>query len=442
MPKQKTITNRVPGNARIFTRERGGVVRYYGDFRPYAKEGGKYEALTPPGRSVATSDADVARSLYVARHADLERKRRAIDYLGEDDAETEREKAEAAKRRRLKAYAREHLIQKARDGASTSRWLVSVERHLTDAVEHFGPDRDIATIGTGDCTRWVNHLRTVESGRGGGKLTDSTIRKYLNSLSNLYRRAVGAEDVAVERNPVADMFVKPTEATREAPFLEAHEAALLLESARTYVPRVEDGAYPWIYALLATFMLTGGRKSEVLGLEVDDLSLRHRKIYFRPNDWRRLKSKGSKRSVPLWPQLEEILREYLVEREQDGGLGSLLFPSCRGSGERMITDVRKALDHIGERAGFPKGHVRLHMLRHTYTAARIQTCDRGLPVALYTSARELGHKSTDMLEDRYAHLHERTKEGGTEVVEFRVENHAKELVERLAAIGGGDAEQA
>jgi integrase len=218
--------------------------------------------------------------------------------------------------------------------------------------------------------------------------------------------------------------------------MEAAEAALLLESARTHVPRVEDGAYPWTYALLATFMLTGGRKSEVLGLEVDDVSLRHGKIYFRENEWRRLKSKGSKRSVPLWPQLEEILRDYLVQREQTGGLGALLFPSCRGSEERMITDIRKALDHIAVRAGFVKGDIRLHGLRHTYAAARIQTCDRGHPIALYTVAREMGHKSTDMLEDRYAHLHDRTKEGDAELVEFRVENHKKELADRLAAIDG------
>ena len=100
----------------------------------------------------------------------------------------------------------------------------------------------------------------------------------------------------------------------------------------------------------------------------------------------------------------------------------------------MIRDVRKALDHIGARAGFPKGYVRLHMLRHTYTAARLQTCDRGRPVAMYTVARELGHTGTDMLEDRYGHVHERTEAGGTEVVEFRAEHHEETLRDRLEAL--------
>jgi integrase len=100
----------------------------------------------------------------------------------------------------------------------------------------------------------------------------------------------------------------------------------------------------------------------------------------------------------------------------------------------MITDLRRVLDTIGERAGFPEGHVRLHMLRHTYTAARIQTLDRGAPVALYSVARELGHSSTDMIEDRYGHLHDRATLGGSEVVEYRVEAHEEALRERIAAL--------
>ena len=96
----------------------------------------------------------------------------------------------------------------------------------------------------------------------------------------------------------------------------------------------------------------------------------------------------------------------------------------------MITDVRKALDHIGARAGFPKGYIRLKMLRHAYASQRVQTCDRGRPVAMYTVARV----GTDMLEERYLHLHDRTEEGGTEVVEFRVAHHMKALKGKLEGL--------
>lgn len=55
--------------------------------------------------------------------------------------------------------------------------------------------------------------------------------------------------------------------------------------------------------LLATFLLTGGRQSEVLGFELDDVSFERQTVIFRPNHWRRLKTQGSWRVVPLWPQL-------------------------------------------------------------------------------------------------------------------------------------------
>ena len=51
-----------------------------------------------------------------------------------------------------------------------------------------------------------------------------------------------------------------------------------------------------MYPLLATFILTGERKSEVLGLEVDDVSLRLKKTRSTPNgsmgDWRRYRFSG------------------------------------------------------------------------------------------------------------------------------------------------------
>ena len=409
--------------------------RYYGDFRDL---GGKREALIPEEETRATTDPDVAAHLASARVKELELRKRNRVLLG-----VEREAG-------LAEYAASHLDLKAKDEEATRQWLIQAQRHLETAVAFFGAERNLAAISPEDLKGYVEHLRQRDNGRG-GTLTDATVRAYLNSLSNMFRRAVS--DRYVQSNPVGDMFTKPTPDRVEADYLEPEEAALLLEAARTYRPPVDPvaqghggaiaaHAQPWIYPILATCLLTGGRKSEVLGLEVDDVSFRLGRIYFRSNDWRRLKTRGSKRAVPLWPQLREILEQYMVQREQGGGLGRLLFPSVGGRprgkegedpdpGERMIYTLRRSLDRIGERAGMPKGHVRLHMLRHTYTAARIQTLDRGAPVALYTVARELGHRSTEMIEDRYGHLHDRALAGGSEVVEFRVEHYRAALGDRL-----------
>ena len=402
--------------SRIYWRTRGGVRRAYGDFRNL---GGGREALVIPGATSATSDPDIAAELASRRVKELEERKRRGVLTGIEREET------------LARYAEYHLREKARSKEAVASWLIQSECHLRAAVDFFGADVGLPTITPEDLTRYVNHLRGRDNGRG-GKLSETTVRKYLNCLSNMYARAVSERYVG--SNPVADMYVKPTEDRHEAAYLEPAEAALLLEAARTYQAPLDDGAFAFMYSLLCMFLLTGGRKSEVLGLEVDDVSLRHGKVYFRPNRWRRLKTRGSKRAVPLWPQLREVLEAYLMERERAGGIGTLLFPSARGTVEKMVTDVRKALNHISGRAGFPKGAIRLHQLRHTYTAARLQTCDRGRPVALYTVARELGHRSTMMVEERYGHLHDRTEEGGSEVVEFRVDAYQEQIGERLEAL--------
>jgi integrase len=188
----------------------------------------------------------------------------------------------------------------------------------------------------------------------------------------------------------------------------------------------------------------------VYGLELDDVSLERKTVTFRENHWRRLKTRGSQRIVPLWPQLEAILRDYL--RGAHRPIGELLFPSLATGAEAMLTDTRKLLDHVAMRAGFweyvvnpagepvkdkagqPKrrGTVRTKALRHSYCAARLQTLDGGAPVSIYTVSRELGHTSPAMVQRVYAHLG--TIRHRAEVVEYRVEQHADLLAERLTAL--------
>lgn len=135
----------------------------------------------------------------------------------------------------------------------------------------------------------------------------------------------------------------------------------------------------------------------MLGLEVSDVSFDRKTIRFRPNEHRRLKTRSSDRSVPLWPQLREILQEYIFDPK--GPKSGLLFPSPRTG--KMVKDTRRLLDARAERVGREKGEIRTKAFRHTYTAARLQTTDHGAPVAPYTVAKDLGHRSTQMVERGY-----------------------------------------
>ena len=404
------------GQGRVYWRKQGGVRRAYADLRSWADVGGKREALVAIGEKLATADAAIAQTLLARRIEDLEGRRRGRVLLG------------IAKPATLADFARVHLMAKAKSGNVTEAWLALAEHHLQCAVEYFGAGRDLASIGVADVRGWAEQLQAA--GLAGG-----TVRHYLNVLSNLYARARAEQAVPSGYDPVRDMPDKPTARKVEAKWLEVHDAALLLESARIYRPPRSVGGpppLPFGHELLATFLLTGGRASEVLGLEMADVSLDRAVVTFRPNDWRRLKNDGSFRSVPLWPQLRAILERYLIEHPPS----RLLFPSYRTKQEAMATDFHKQLDAIATRAGWQAGEIRSKMFRHTYCAARLQTLDQGAPVSPYTVARELGHGGDSMVRRVYGHLGELRHRAA--VVEYRVEQHAAKLGERLAALGASD----
>src|SRR6266567_4643333 len=272
--------------------------------------------------------------------------------------------------RTLRAYAEHHLAAKAQETDRhgqpiTVQWLAAVKQHLDRAVVAVSLKRLLGSIARADLLKWITVL--------GRQFKGGAARQHLNSLSNLYRRAMADGFVTV--NPVSTLLPteKPKGAADEADWLEVPEAALLVEAAKHYEPKRDDLGMPFAYPLIATMLLTGGRLAEVLGLEVDDVSLERKTVTFRPNKWRRLKTKRSHRAVPLWPQLEQILR-------------------------------------------------------HTYISARIQTTQNGAPVAAFTVAREVGHSSTAMIEKVYGHLGQIQHRSA--VVEYRVRQH-KQAIARL-----------
>lgn len=209
----------------------------------------------------------------------------------------------------------------------------------------------------------------------------------------------------VAYNPVGGLYRKPSivkKRQRTDEFFEIDEAAGFLDAARTLDLHHE---------LIATYLLTGGRRNEVFGLLVGDIDFENGLVRIQPNEHRRLKRVWSERAVPLWPQLEEILRPYV--KRLDSSEDELAFPSRTGG---MIMDLRKPLSFIGAKADLPEP--RLTKFRHTYATARLQTTDGGEQIALWTVAKELGHKNVSRVEDTYGHpSHYRQR---SEVVEYRV----------------------
>lgn len=286
---------------------------------------------------------------------------------------------------------------------------------LGRAGEFFGSDRPLASIRPKDVREWLQKLQKAGYSTG-------TARHHLNSLSSVFRYAQELELVPLGYNPVSGLYRKPSirrdrTKSKKAEFLEIDAAARFLD-ASSMVQRVpRNGLIPFPYALVGTFLLTGGRKAEVLGLLVEDVNFKGETISIRPNRWRPLKRGWSERTIPLWPQLREILGEYL---ETTPPKGELLFPSPRSlhqGREETIWDLRKMLRDVAKEAGISNAPI-AKVFRHTYATARLQTIDGGKQISLWQVGKELGHKTLARVEDTYGHPSHYRPRG--EVVEYRV----------------------
>jgi integrase len=414
---------------RLKTRRSGPATRYYGDFRDFQDVGGGYEALVPPGATRGTTDPDLAVRLLAARLEELENLREA------------RQKGRVASPKLLEVAVAEYLQDRASEDMTKSEilTLTNIEGRLRKAIDFFGARTLLSDITTARAKEWMAELVRMTSERTGKPLSDGTIRKYLDAFSGLWGWAAQYGTVKTDSNPIRGLKDKPTSTTEEAVFLEVPEGALVLEAARLHLhERPEQASVP-PYELVACFLLTGGRKSEVLELTPARFDFVNKRVTLRNSKRTRRSLRTKFRTVPLWPQLEGIIRPYIDRREL--GPDDLLFPS-RNDPERPITEPRKTLGTVMEDAGLPPDHPPTKAFRHSYCTARVQTVEPGpedelVAVAPSTVAKELGQGGTSLVDHVYSHPAKYRHR--SRAVEFRAEqwkDHPdfKERFERLDAL--------
>lgn len=417
MPRKKKATRKHRGPHIYWRQQRDGTLRAYADFRGIP--GGKREALIVPGEQRATTDDTTAQKLFAERLARL----RSLPPGEIARAKLGRKITLAAAVRDFLDYKR-GLAEANAERAATFRWVGELESMLRRAVEYFGVDRQLRSIRRRDVVEWLAHLATLEHPKGQGYSSQSR-RHHMAALGQLYGYG-NDEDWGLDGySPVSRLRKneRPAVPRSSTIFLEVPDAARLLEAARVYPRLKSEPRMVLAYPILATFLLSGGRADEVLGLDVADIDFRAKLVRFRPNDHRRGKkgkTSHAERSVPLWPQLEEILREYIEGDRLDflirrPGL-TLLFPSPVTLGR--ITDIRDLVDKPAARAGLPVGVIRQRELRVTWATARLQTLDNGEPVAPWTVAKEAGHGSLQMVAEVYGRIG--TVRHRSPVLEYRI----------------------
>jgi integrase len=343
-----------------------------------------------------------------------------------------------------------HLVMKARakrTKASTIGRDATSARVLIGFFQNCG----LKEITVSRLQEYMEKRRQDPGARRGTLVSESTIRTELLALSNMFRYAHSLNREIV--NPVEQCMYIPSGKHPRAECLTREEAARLLDAAAEYdrlvrvcgktgvpvdvhsgfertsfilnpdafdAPRdscaKRQGRFQqWekrlgcMEAILTTFLYSGGRLKEVLGLRVKDIDFERYLIQFTPNQFRGLKNNETHRRIlPLYPALATILRRHVLMN--DLADESLLFTRSCTPG-KMIGQLNAPFAQCCRAASIDsKRYVTRHTLRHTYATtlmytARVNEVGALIQRSDFDVANHLGHSSAKMVAETYAHPH-------------------------------------
>jgi site-specific recombinase XerD len=157
---------------------------------------------------------------------------------------------------------------------------------------------------------------------------------------------------------------------------------------------IEAATRPWSKAMIVLLLCTGIRRSEAIGITLDDLDLDNRQLLVH--------GKGSKeRVVPLNEAVVEAISDYLVRRPKTESRH--LFVSRQGEA-LACRAVNRTVGRAIRRAGLEGHGITPHKLRHTFATHLIRN-----GVDVRTVQELLGHSDLETTA-KYLHSDTRTKQ--------------------------------
>lgn len=183
----------------------------------------------------------------------------------------------------------------------------------------------------------------------------------------------------LEVNPVVG--IKYPKVVRGLPKrLTRQEAEKLLETTRNH-PYFVKFLKVRNHAIIATFIFTGLRKSELLSLDCKDVDLENKTIHIRHGKG------GKSRYVPISPRLYDILVEYNRGRTEFGKTCEPFFVSARENRGFTAHGLKYMLEHLKKLSGLSFG---AHTLRHTFATLMLEGgCN------IYALSKMMGHSKID-----------------------------------------------
>jgi len=232
-----------------------------------------------------------------------------------------------------------------------------------------------------DFHRYASHLAE--------EYAPATTRRKLDVLSSFFRHL---SDLGIVRTNPLNQVPRPKRAQTIPSIPTVHECKQLLAACRS--PREKT--------VFLVLMTCGLRKSELAGLTVEDLA----------DDLSLIKVNGKgrkQRLVPVPPQTQQALREYLADRDPPSG-PLILNKVGRAIGS---TSLQRLFHQVVRRAGLAGHAWSIHTMRHCFATQMLRSgCD------LPTLQELLGHAS---LQATARYLHADTKVKGEAVARWAVQ---------------------
>ena len=203
-------------------------------------------------------------------------------------------------------------------------------------------DRDVGTYTREDAKLFVHHLHL----RGN---KTATIRRRINSLSAILNYAYAELDLD-KRNSFTRLIIRNEghDASKRGTFTNQ-------QLKQGYDKAIASGSQ--VKLLMPLLGETGCRLAEIVGLELHDIDMENEVIHIRPNSIRRLKTRNSKRTLPL-VVYAKMAMELALEQADD----RYLYPRYLKDGACRATHASNALGKwLKKDFGLTA-----HSLRHTF----------------------------------------------------------------------------
>ena len=258
-----------------------------------------------------------------------------------------------------------------------------------------------------DIQEYLDDFKYYDGPKGDTKYSINSKARRISSLRSFYRFYYRIGEI---KNNLADLIDMPKIKDKKIKVLDTKQVERVLDTINDldglskHQKAYKQATLKRDLAIITTFLGTGIRVSELVGLDVKDVDLHNASFVV-------VRKGGNEDTVYFGQVVEDALRDY-IENERDNILNRVetdaLFVSMQG--KRMtVRSVEKLVKETAERAGLAT-NTTPHTLRRTFgTRLYEETND------IYLVATALHHSSVETTKKHYAKMDEERKRQAAKV---------------------------